>query len=86
MRILIAGAAAAFLAAPALANETKTQCEDYVASNGGDASGCACLGEKAAADSALAEALSRITSPADLEAASESTKEAIRACFPDSAA
>lgn len=76
--------AAALLAAPAFANDTQTQCEAYVAEYGGDASGCPCLGEAAASDSALADALAMIDTPEALDAASESTKAAIGACFPDS--
>lgn len=75
--------AAALLIAPATANETVDSCRAYVAENGGDASGCDCLGEAAAADAALADALAAIEAPADLEAANSSTKEAIAACFPD---
>lgn len=75
-------AALAVIAAPAFANETAQACRDYVAANGGDAAGCDCLGEKAAKDQALAEALARIKGPADLEAADQSTKDAIAACFP----
>jgi hypothetical protein len=85
MRFLIAALAAVALAAPAVANNTKDHCEEYVANNGGgDASGCTCLGDKADSDSALADALAAITNPDELEAASDTTKEAIAACFPDS--
>jgi hypothetical protein len=75
--------AAALLIAPASANETADSCRAYVAENGGDASGCDCLGDAAAADAALADALAAINAPADLEVADASTKEAIAACFPD---
>ncbi len=75
--------AAALLIAPANANETTDSCRAYVAENGGEASGCDCLGEAAASDAALADALAAINAPADLEAADTSTKEAIAACFPD---
>ena len=80
--------AAAFLAAfisPAFANDAEDGCRAYVAENGGDASGCSCLGEAADADPALADALAAIQEPADLEAADDATKEAIAACFPDAA-
>jgi len=91
MRMTLTAAAFAAIAAlgasaPAAANETADQCRAYVASNGGDASGCDCLGEAAAKDAALAEALAAIDTPEDLEAADESTKSAIAACYPDSAA
>jgi len=75
--LLVAG-----LVAPAAANETADQCRAYVAENGGDDSGCECLGAAAAADASLAAAISKIETPADLEAADQSTKEAIAACFP----
>jgi len=78
-------AGAAFAAAPAFANEVADQCEAYVAENGGDASGCSCLGEAAESDASLTDAIMAIASPADLEAADDATKEAIRACFPDAA-
>lgn len=86
LKILSAAALSAFFIATASANDTADHCRAYVAENGGDASGCDCLGEAAAGDSALADALSEIESPADLEAADDSTKAAIAACFPDSAA
>lgn len=78
-------AAALFLAAaaPAFADETAEACKSYVEKNGGDASGCDCLGEAAAGDPDLAAALAEIESPEDLEAADEATKEAIAACYPD---
>lgn len=78
-------AAALFLAAaaPAFANETAEACKSYVEKNGGDASGCSCLGEAAAADPALAAALADIEAPEDLEAADEATKAAIAGCFPN---
>lgn len=82
---LISGAlvAAAFLAAPAGANDTADSCRAYVSENGGDASGCDCLGEAASSDGALADALAAIEGPDDLEAASDQTKQAIAACFPN---
>lgn len=76
-------AAMAALATPAVANQSADQCRAYVAENGGDASGCDCLGEAAAADSTLADALAAIEGPDDLEAASDQTKAAIAACFPN---
>lgn len=70
-------------AAPAFANETAEACKSYVEKNGGDASGCDCLGEAAAEDADLAAALAAIEAPEDLEAADEATKAAIAACYPD---
>lgn len=78
---LAALAAAAF--APAFANDTADNCKAYVAQNGGDASGCDCLGAAADKDPTLAAKLAQIQSPADLDAADDATKAAIRACFPD---
>lgn len=83
MRKLLFAALLAALAAPAVANEVEDQCVAYVTENGGDASGCACLGEAADKDAALMEAILAIASPEDLAAADDATKEAIRACFPD---
>ena len=86
MHKLIALAAfAALVAAPAMANDAEDQCNAYVAENGGDASGCSCIGEQADADSAFAEALAAIDSPEALDAADEATKEKIRICYPDAA-
>lgn len=88
MKSLFALGAAAALAvaalAPAFANETAENCKAYVAQNGGDASGCDCLGAAADKDPSLVAKLTRIQSPADLETADDSTKAAIRACFPTS--
>ncbi len=69
--------------APAFANETADACKSYVEKNGGDASGCDCLGEAAAGDADLAAALAEIEAPEDLEAADDATKAAIAACYPD---
>lgn len=77
--------AAAFVVAPAAANETADACRAYVAENGGDAAGCDCLGNAASGDQALANALAAIETPEDLEAADEATKSAVAACYPDSA-
>jgi hypothetical protein len=77
--------AAACLMAPAYANETADACRGYVAENGGDASGCDCLGDAAASDATLADALAAIATPDDLDAADEATKAAIAACYPDAA-
>ena len=82
LKPILAAALMVAAASPAFANETAEACKSYVEKNGGDASGCDCLGEKAAKDQALAEALARIKGPADLEAADQSTKDAIAACFP----
>ena len=79
-----AALAAAFIIAGASANDTADHCRAYVAENGGDASGCDCLGEAADDDASLADALDAIDTPDDLEAADDTTKEAIAACFPDS--
>lgn len=81
-KLILAGLFAAASVSPALA-DAEAACEAYAAENGGDASGCACLGEAAAADAELAAALEAISSPEDLEAADDSTKDAIRACYPD---
>jgi hypothetical protein len=82
-KFLIAALAAGLASGAASANETADNCRAYVAENGGDDSGCDCLGEAAESDAALADALAAINTPADLEAADDSTKEAIAACFPD---
>lgn len=83
MKLLLAAALLAAAAAPAFANETAEACKSYVEENGGDASGCDCLGEAAAGDADLAAALAEIETPADLEAADDGTKAAIAACFPN---
>jgi hypothetical protein len=83
LKYLTAAFAFAMLTVPASANETADSCRAYVAENGGDASGCDCLGDAAAADADLAAALAAIEAPADLEAADQSTKDKIAACFPN---
>lgn len=83
LKYLTAAFAFAMLIDPASANETADSCRAYVAENGGDASGCDCLGDAAAADADLAAALAAIEAPADLEAADQSTKDKIAACFPN---
>lgn len=81
-KMISIAACAASLAVSASANETADNCRAYVAENGGDASGCDCLGAAAASSPTLASALAAITSPADLEAADDATKGAVQACFP----
>lgn len=85
MNVIVIIALAAFSSSPTPASEAADNCRAYVAENGGDASGCDCLGEAASKDSALAAALGLIKSPADLEAADDATKAAIGACFPQAA-
>ena len=80
----VATVIALFAAAPGFASETADNCRSYVAENGGDDSGCDCLGAAASDNSALAGALAAIKTPDDLEAADDETKAAIAACFPDS--
>lgn len=84
MKTLTLIAALAALSAPALANETADNCKAYVAQNGGDPAGCDCLGAAAEKNPTLAASLAKIGSPADLEAADDATKAAIRACYPNS--
>ncbi len=81
-KMTIALALAGFWAAPAYASDLEAHCEAYAAENGVDASGCACLAETADADAT--EELLAVNSPEDVEAVSDSAKEAIAACFPKS--
>ena len=83
MRVLSAAALIFATLSPASANETAESCRAYVAENGGDGSGCDCLGEAADADADLAAAIAVIEGPEDLEAADQSTKDKIAACFPN---
>lgn len=83
LKPILAAALVLSSAAPAFANETAEACKSYVEENGGDASGCDCLGEAAASDADLAAALAAIEAPEDLEAADDATKAAIAACFPN---
>lgn len=85
LKTILAAALFVATAAPAFANETAEACKSYIEKNGGDASGCDCLGEAAAEDADLAAALAEIEAPEDLEAADEATKAAIAACYPDAA-
>lgn len=85
-KLFVMSVVAAAFAAPAFANDAEDQCNSYVAENDGDASGCACIGQQADADSAFAAAIAAIDSPEALEAADQSTKDKIAICYPDSAA
>ena len=84
LKLLSAAAVVLAALSPASANETADSCRDYVAENGGDASGCDCLGAAADADADLAASIAAIEGPEDLEAADQSTKDQIAACFPTS--
>lgn len=74
---------AAFAAAPAAASELEEHCVAYTTETAGDPSGCSCLAE--ASDEAMAEELMAVASEEDVEALSEASKEAIAACWPESA-
>lgn len=75
-------AAALLLQSSGAAAEIADGCREYAAANGGDASGCDCIGEAAAADPSLMEALAAIETPEDFESADDATKAALAACFP----
>ncbi len=80
-KMIIALAAASFSLAPAFASsDLEGHCEAYAAANGTDDSGCSCLAENADAD--MTSELMTVESPDDLAALSDTTKEAIAACFP----
>lgn len=83
MMKFISAAVLLAMLSPASANETADSCRSYVAENGGDDSGCECLGAAADADADLAAAIAAIEGPEDLEAADQSTKDKIAACFPN---
>jgi len=83
MKKLIITAIVVGFAAPAFASELEDYCVDYTTENAGDPSGCSCLAE--AADDSMAEELMAVESDADVEALSDASKEAIAACWPDSA-
>lgn len=72
-------------AAPATASQVEAMCEAYVAENGSDYAGCACLGEAAPDGSALASAILAIESQEDYEASDQSVKDAVAACDPNAA-
>lgn len=80
---LVLGFIAAALALPAMANDVEDQCVAYTAENDGDPSGCACLGDAASKDPALADAIAMIETPEDLETAPDSVKAAVGACWPE---
>ncbi|MBI1364607.1 MAG: hypothetical protein GC153_01445 [Alphaproteobacteria bacterium] len=82
LKAISLGVAAALLAAPAFANTTEDNCKAYSQRNNTDPSGCSCLGQAADKDPALAEALSKINVPADVDAADDATKQAIAQCWP----
>lgn len=84
-KLIVMSVVSAAFAAPAFANQAEDQCNAYVAENGGDPSGCACIGEQADADSAFAAAIAAIDSPEALDAADQSTKDKIAICYPDRA-
>lgn len=80
--LITAGAlAVAFIAAPSFANDLEDKCVAYNEENGGDPSGCACLGESAEGD--VYEEFMAIESQADLEALSDDAKAVLAACFPN---
>ena len=81
-RAISLGFVVAVIAAPAFANQTEDNCKAYSAKNNTDPSGCACLGAEAAKDSALADALAKINTPEDVQAADDATKQAIAQCWP----
>lgn len=84
MRMIAAAAMlAAVGAAPAAASELEDHCVAYTTENAGDPTGCACLAD--AADEAMTKELLAVASEADVEALSEPSKQAIAACWPETA-
>ena len=83
LNLIAAGAAIAILLQFSdLGAEIAAGCKAYAAENGTDDAGCDCIGEAAAEDPTLAEALAAIETEADVEGAPEPAKAAIAACFP----
>ena len=77
MEALIAAFAA--LTIQASAADFAKACQDYQAENGGSAD-CECLGEKIAADDALAAEMMTLTTPEDVAGASDEFKAAVMSC------
>lgn len=83
-RCAFAALLAGFVVAPTAASELEDYCVAYTTEKaGGDPSGCACLAE--AADDAMTQELLAVQSEADVEALSDASKEAIAACWPQTA-
>lgn len=70
----------AFMVTPSFANDLEDKCVAFNEENGGDSSGCACLGESAEGD--VYEEFMAITSQADLEGLSDDAKAVLATCFP----
>ncbi len=71
-----------FAAEGDVAQEIADGCRAYAEANGTDASGCDCIGEAAAKDPSLMEALAAIEIAEDFANADDATKAALTACFP----
>jgi hypothetical protein len=82
-KFIITALAAGLAVSPALAGDLEEYCVAYTTENAGDPSGCSCLSDSA--DDTMAAELMAVESEADIEALSDASKEAIAACWPDSA-
>ncbi len=78
-KLLLAGVFAVSSVAPAFAGDVQAHCEAYQAEHGGEAS-CSCLAEQVAGDDALTAEILAISTPSDVEAASDAVKAAAEAC------
>jgi hypothetical protein len=81
--LLISACGLALAGASAIAQDEEmdfqASCEAYQAEHGGT-SDCACLADKVAEDAELADAMSMIQGPADVESAPENVQMALKAC------
>lgn len=80
--VTAAAAAGAAVFSLASANESEAFCVEFASGNGWDTEPCACVGEVMESDAGVKAEILGFSTAEDVEGMSESTKEAISACFP----
>ena len=69
--------------APAFANDVESFCVDFAGGNGWDTEPCSCVGDVAAGDQSVADAILALESAEDVDGMDDSVKEALSVCFPE---
>jgi hypothetical protein len=82
-KLFLSGAVAlGLMATPALANDVEAHCEALTSGEGKSSEPCSCVGDVAAGDQAVADAVLALGSTDEAEGMDDSVKEALAVCFP----
>jgi len=83
-KMIAAGALAlGVMVSPASANDVEAFCVDFAGGNGWDTEPCSCVGDVAAGDQSVADAVLALETPEDVDVMDDGVKEALSVCFPE---